>query len=70
MAATEAFWVSSVRGLVAAEVIRVSSVWGLAAMEVFRVSSVRGLAAARKVNKPLGDYLRKHDITPRRYFVE
>ncbi|MFF3664093.1 50S ribosomal protein L3 [Microtetraspora malaysiensis] len=24
----------------------------------------------RKVNKPLGDYLRKHDITPRRYFVE
>ncbi|GAB3152885.1 50S ribosomal protein L3 [Microbispora hainanensis] len=24
----------------------------------------------RKVNKPLGDYLRKHDITPRRYFAE
>jgi len=24
----------------------------------------------RKVNKPLGDYLRKHNITPRRYFVE
>ncbi|MEN3535617.1 50S ribosomal protein L3 [Microbispora sp. ZYX-F-249] len=24
----------------------------------------------RKVNKPLGDYLRKHDITPRRYFTE
>ncbi|WP_066368950.1 50S ribosomal protein L3 [Herbidospora mongoliensis] len=24
----------------------------------------------RKVNKPLGDYLRKHDITPRRFFVE
>lgn len=24
----------------------------------------------RKVNKPLGDYLRKHGITPRRYFAE
>jgi len=24
----------------------------------------------RKVNKPLGDYLRKHNITPRRYFAE
>ncbi|MQA95464.1 MAG: 50S ribosomal protein L3 [Streptosporangiales bacterium] len=24
----------------------------------------------RKVNKPLGDYLRKHGLTPRRYFVE
>ena len=24
----------------------------------------------RKVNKPLGDYLRKHGITPRRYFSE
>lgn len=24
----------------------------------------------RKVNKPVGDYLRKHDITPRRYFAE
>lgn len=24
----------------------------------------------RKVNKPLGDYLRKHSITPRRYFAE
>ncbi|MDT0303252.1 50S ribosomal protein L3 [Streptomonospora wellingtoniae] len=24
----------------------------------------------RKVNKPLGDYLRKHDLTPRRHYVE
>ncbi|MBB6175138.1 large subunit ribosomal protein L3 [Nocardiopsis mwathae] len=24
----------------------------------------------RKVNKPLGDYLRKHEITPRRHYVE
>ncbi|MEV0967120.1 50S ribosomal protein L3 [Microtetraspora glauca] len=29
-----------------------------------------GQVDPRKVNKPLGDYLRKHDITPRRYFVE
>jgi len=24
----------------------------------------------RKVNKPLGDYLRRHDLTPRRHYVE
>ncbi|GAB3211555.1 50S ribosomal protein L3 [Marinactinospora thermotolerans] len=24
----------------------------------------------RKVNKPLGDYLRKHELTPRRHYVE
>ncbi|GAA1759357.1 MULTISPECIES: 50S ribosomal protein L3 [Streptomonospora] len=24
----------------------------------------------RKVNKPLGEYLRKHDLTPRRHYVE
>ncbi|QVQ51039.1 50S ribosomal protein L3 [Spiractinospora alimapuensis] len=24
----------------------------------------------RKVNKPLGDYLRRHELTPRRYYVE
>ncbi|MFD6953100.1 50S ribosomal protein L3 [Nocardiopsis sp. TSRI0078] len=24
----------------------------------------------RKVNKPLGDYLRQHDLTPRRHYVE
>jgi large subunit ribosomal protein L3 len=29
-----------------------------------------GQVDPRKVNKPLGDYLRKHDITPRRYFAE
>jgi large subunit ribosomal protein L3 len=29
-----------------------------------------GQVDPRKVNKPLGDYLRKHDITPRRYFTE
>ncbi|GAA0996588.1 50S ribosomal protein L3 [Acrocarpospora macrocephala] len=29
-----------------------------------------GQVDPRKVNKPLGDYLRKHDITPRRFFVE
>ncbi|PRX99976.1 50S ribosomal protein L3 [Allonocardiopsis opalescens] len=29
-----------------------------------------GQVNPRKVNKPLGDYLRKHKITPRRYFVE
>ncbi|MDH2423791.1 50S ribosomal protein L3 [Sphaerisporangium sp. TRM90804] len=29
-----------------------------------------GQVDPRKVKKPLGDYLRKHDITPRRYFVE
>ncbi|WP_283138704.1 50S ribosomal protein L3 [Rhizohabitans arisaemae] len=29
-----------------------------------------GQVDPRKVNKPLGDYLRKHGITPRRYFVE
>jgi 50S ribosomal protein L3, bacterial len=29
-----------------------------------------GQVDPRKVNKPLGDYLRKHNITPRRYFTE
>ncbi|RJL23516.1 50S ribosomal protein L3 [Bailinhaonella thermotolerans] len=29
-----------------------------------------GQVDPRKVNKPLGDYLRKHGITPRRFFVE
>ncbi|GGM94751.1 50S ribosomal protein L3 [Thermopolyspora flexuosa] len=29
-----------------------------------------GQVDPRKVNKPLGDYLRKHNITPRRYFAE
>src|SRR5262249_37823096 len=29
-----------------------------------------GQVDPRKVNKPLGDCLRKHDITPRRYFTE
>ncbi|MDA2814179.1 50S ribosomal protein L3 [Nocardiopsis sp. RSe5-2] len=29
-----------------------------------------GKVNPRKVNKPLGDYLRKHDLTPRRHYVE
>src|SRR5699024_4235361 len=29
-----------------------------------------GQVNPRKVNKPLGDYLRKHDLTPRRHYVE
>src|SRR5690606_41826866 len=29
-----------------------------------------GRVDPRKANKPLGDYLRKHNITPRRYFAE
>lgn len=29
-----------------------------------------GQVNPRKINKPLGDYLRKHDLTPRRHYVE
>ena len=29
-----------------------------------------GHITPRKVNKPLGDYLRKHNLTPRRHYVE
>jgi large subunit ribosomal protein L3 len=29
-----------------------------------------GSVNPRKVNKPLGDYLRRHELTPRRYYVE
>ena len=29
-----------------------------------------GTVNPRKINKPLGDYLRRHELTPRRYYVE